>query len=173
MQPLLPEQLDFQQKAKVGLDIEGRWPIAELHALADLIQPNENDLKAHLHFDREGKYLVISGQVEAEVAFICQRCMQPMTTLLQADFKLAMITNESQAEDLPSCYEPLLVEEGKQSIAGLLEDELLLAMPLVPRHEQECSEYLQQQAQRMAEDADLAEQEKANNNPFAVLKDLL
>jgi len=173
MQSLLPEQLDFQQKAKAGLEIEGRWPIAELPALADLIQPNTGDLKAHLHFDREGKYLVINGQVEAEVEFICQRCMQPMVTLLKSDFKLAMIIKESQADDLPSCYEPLLVTGGKQSVAGLLEDELLLVMPLVPRHEQQCSEYMQQQAQQIAKDAELAEQEKANSNPFAALKDLL
>ncbi len=173
MQPLLPEQLDFQQKAKSGLDIEGRWPIAKLSRLAEVIQPNEGDLQAHLHFDREGKYLIVEGQVKASVEMACQRCMQPMPVDLQTDFKLAMVLNEEQAERLPSTYEPLLVTEGKQNVAQLLEDELLLVLPLVPRHEQQCSDYLQQQAQRMKQDAELAEQEKAKNNPFAALKDLL
>jgi uncharacterized metal-binding protein YceD (DUF177 family) len=58
------------------------------------------------------------------------------------------------------------------NLADVIEDELLLALPLVTVHEQDCSIYLQQQVQRQKKDAAVAAEQKVKNNPFAVLKDL-
>ena len=171
MQSLLPEYLDLIQKASLGCEIEGEWPVSRLDRLADLLLSDSAIVRARLSLGREGKLRFLKGDVSVSLEVTCQRCMQAMQLPLKSEFSLAMITDEVQADQLPEGYEPLLVEEGKTRLPAILEDELLLAMPLVAMHEHDCSEYLQQQKQA-AED-DQANAEKDKENPFSVLKDLL
>ena len=64
----------------------------------------------------------------------------------------------------------LLVDDENMSLPAVLEDEILLAMPLVAMHEYDCSDYLQKQKNRQQQDA---EKKQEKENPFSVLKDLL
>jgi len=52
----------------------------------------------------------------------------------------------------------------------MLEEELLLGLPLVPMHEFDCSDYLQQQLSDQQNEVEVSEEKE---NPFSVLKDLL
>ncbi len=170
MQSILPEHLDFIQKADLGCEIRGKWPVKRLNRLMDLLLNDSGELDAKLKFDRAGKLRSISGSVSAKVEVTCQRCMQPMSLELEADIKLGLITDEEQADRLPEGYDPCLVNDEDSSLADLLEEELLLVMPLVAMHEEGCSDYLQEQKKRrQIEEESKSEKE----NPFSVLKDLL
>lgn len=170
MQSILPEQLDVIQKAKFGAEIQGIWPVSKLQRLSELLLDSNADLRAELNFVQQGHLRLLNGCVAADLNVKCQRCMQPMTLTLQTEFKLGLICKESQADGLPEGYEPYLVEGDSENIPLMLEEELLLAMPLVAMHEHDCSNYLQQQRSRQElEDS----QPKENKNPFAGLKDLL
>ena len=102
----------------------------------------------------------------------CQRCMQPMSYTLQTQLNLALIKDDAQADALADEFEPLLLEAEEMNLPTVIEDELLLALPLVLVHEHDCSDFLQQQAQQQIEDAAKAAEQKVKSNPFAVLKDL-
>ena len=173
MQSTLPEYLDLIQKAKLGAEIKGQWPINKLDRLTDQLAGDDGQLSAELTLGKQDKVYFMKGSVSVTFQVICQRCLQVMDLPLSAEINLALITDQRQEEKLPEDVEPLLVEEGKVCLPDILQDELLLAMPLVPMHNADCSEYLQQQAQRKVEEADQEKPEKDKQNPFSVLKDLL
>ena len=170
MQSILPEHLDVIQKAKFGAEIQGSWPVSKLQRLSQLLLEKGGDLQAELKFSQNGHLRLIDGKVSAELKVTCQRCMQPMSLLLNTDIKLGLICKEAQAEGLPEGYEPYLVEGDSENIPLILEEELLLAMPLVAMHEHDCSEYLHKQRQQQELEVD---QEDEKENPFSALKDLL
>lgn len=170
---LLPEYLDFEQKAKKGLEIAGSWPLNRLNRLSDMLVADDGDIHAELVFGHKDRVLHVSGKVSATLKVTCQRCLNPMDLPLETEFSLALIHDESRADRLPEGYEPLLLEDEPMSVPHLLEDELLLAMPLVPVHAAECSDYLQQQEVRQTAEQVQNETEKEKQNPFAVLKDLI
>jgi uncharacterized protein len=102
-------------------------------------------------------------QAQTRVALQCQRCLQPMHEALQVDRWFRFVDNEDEAARLDEESEDdVLVVSRAFDLAELLEDELILALPIVPRHEQ-CPEPLPLPA-----DDDDAEEEAAPN-PFAAL----
>ena len=63
-------------------------------------------------------------------------CLQPMRVELKRESSLAVVKDKSALEGLPASYEPLLLAEQEHvSLLDLLEDELILAIPLAPLHE--------------------------------------
>lgn len=170
MKQTLPVQLNFRQKAKTGFEIQGKWPIKQLKRLNESLLSNDGDIQAELKFGFAGHIPFIEGHISAELQLKCQRCMQPMQHSVDNDFKLGLVLNEEQMNKLPDDFEPYLVEEDNNHLPDMLEDELLLALPLVAMHEFECSEYANAQD---AQQNDEVEPLKEKENPFSVLKDLL
>jgi uncharacterized protein len=66
---------------------------------------------------------------------ICQRCLGPVKIALHAEPHLAWVKTDEALAALPEEYDPLLSADGRVALADLVADELLLALPLVPRHE--------------------------------------
>lgn len=172
MHPLIPEFLDFVQKADHGARVKGVWPAARMQRFAALLLDDSVDVQVDLQFGRHGKFRTLSGVLSADLTVTCQRCLQAMQYPLQANINLALISDEAAADELPPEFEPLLLETDEMNLAAVIEDELLLALPLVLSHEHDCSNFLQQQVQRQKQEAAQAAEQKVKNNPFAVLKDL-
>ena len=81
------------------------------------------------------------------------------------EFKFALVNSEEDFELLPEEFEPYLLAGEEQSIIDLVEDELLLSLPMVTVHENACSDYLASQ-----EKAIMAAKEA--EHPFAALRAL-
>jgi uncharacterized protein len=90
---------------------------------------------------------------------VCQRCLQPMAVPLELDSKLRFVADEAQAEALDEhSEEDVLALTAALDLHELVEDELILALPLVPRHDH-CPNALATAAEPVAEQA----------HPFAAL----
>jgi uncharacterized protein len=76
----------------------------------------------------------LSGQLETRVTLVCQRCLAPLKLPLTVPVRLGLVRSERQAERLPEEYDPVLAPAEGVAIAELVEDELILALPLVPLH---------------------------------------
>jgi DUF177 domain-containing protein len=170
MNQTLPVHLNFAQKAKIGFEIQGKWPIKQLKRLVESLMSEQGDIEVELKFDRVGPVPFIVGHVMTELQLKCQRCMQAVPHNVDIQFKLGLVQNEAQMERLPDEFEPYLLEEENNHLPDMLEDELLLALPLVAMHEFDCSDYLQQQ---LSEQQDKVETVEERENPFSILKDLL
>ena len=83
--------------------------------------------------DAAGRILV-EGTVAATLRLRCERCMGLLDLPVQSSFVLAVVAGLDEAARLPEDYEPLLPEDTTVDPAALVEDELLLAVPAVPRH---------------------------------------
>ena len=99
---------------------------------------------------------------------MCQRCLEPMVHGVTAEALFGIVSSAEDAEQLPERYEPLIVAERSLFVADLVEDELLLSLPLVPKHaEKDCPA-----AQRLAQANEEAGEAEDKVNPFAVLSRL-
>lgn len=137
-----PRRVDVQALAAHHAAIEGVTPLAELPRLCD---PNDNptatvNWRAHgSRRERPGADPMVHLHLEAStrVVRVCQRCLEPMPIALEIDRRLRFVRSEAEAERLDvESDEDVLALEPTLDVLELIEDELLLELPLVPRHEQ-------------------------------------
>jgi len=83
--------------------------------------------------DRQG-FRYLKGEVDADVKLQCQRCLQPMDYHVKAEFLLSPVHDEKEETKLPVVYEDLYLAQPELALLNIIEDELLLALPLVPKH---------------------------------------
>ena len=171
MSSRLPDFVDPWRMADLGRSFSGKVAIAELPRLAKAVLESQGEAELELAFDRDGqKRARLQGFVKATLALQCQRCLGPMRVPLESELSLVLVESMDEAERLPEHYDPLLLEEPRIRLLDIVEDELLLSMPQVPRHNPgECGS-----GQRYESEPDLAEQEESteNDSPFAVLAEL-
>ena len=166
MQNKLPESVDFLKQVERNACYEGTWPVSRFERLAEIINDHGGEVAARLRFGISAGTRCLDGKVEAELELRCERCLDPVKHRIESDFRFGLITSEDEAELLPKEYEPLLVTESEQSLIDLVEDELLLSLPIVARHDEECSEILRKH--KIENDA-----QQDTHRPFAALKDLM
>jgi uncharacterized protein len=163
----LPERIDPLHLADHHVRLAGHLPVAHLRRLCEALCSTGGEISISAEFGHdESRQRVVHLVVVAPVQFTCQRCMQPMAMQMSVDETLGIVSNEAEAERLGSRYEPLLVgadAQGRASLLEIVEDELLLRVPMIPRHEADA-------ACRPGPDPD--EGRARRESPFAVLKAL-
>ncbi|CAK0765211.1 23S rRNA accumulation protein YceD [Gammaproteobacteria bacterium] len=133
-----PELIDPFRLADQEREIRGTYPLAKLDRLIPSLHSPEGEVVFALHFGRDLESKpVIHGQVTTKLSLICQRCLTPMWFLIDCPVFLGIVQSMSEADRLPEEAEPLLVTETLVSIQELIEDELILALPIVATHEME------------------------------------
>jgi uncharacterized protein len=138
--------------------------------LAEALLTTEGDAVYELACDRdEQRRARLRGSVDAELTVMCQRCMGPMRLPVHADFLLAVVKGEAEAERLPDDYDALLLSEDRLQLSNVIEDELLLALPVAPLHA--ADECRVDPGKWAAKDTE-PETASGRENPFAVLAGL-
>ena len=160
----IPEHVDPFRYAEQSLGIDGIVKIADMQRL-NVLESTENDrVKADLQFGRDEQGVVfLKGHLESKLTLQCQRCMEPFTYEIISDFILGIINTLDEANALPEQYEPAMAKEGSLALRELIEDEIILNLPIIPRHEPEdCKVKLPV--------ADAGWEQGKGENPFHVLK---
>ncbi len=129
-----PDWVNPQRAASANRRFAGRMPVRSLKRAAGLLASDSGDLGFVLEFgfDRFGQ-IVVRVRVFGEVALLCQRTLEPYLERIDSSSEVALIAREEAAERLPDDYEPMVCAEDRLALARLVEEELLLALPLVPR----------------------------------------
>lgn len=163
----LPEQVDPLRLARQGAELHGRIPLSRMGRLAESLCDAPGDADVVMRFELgEGGIGLLRGEAHARVSVICQRCLEPMPIRLDAEFAFGLVESEPQAERLEAEYEPLLVGDAPLRISELVEDELILALPIVSLHDlPACPAAGHLAASGPAEHS-------ADTNPFAILETL-
>ncbi|NOX93442.1 MAG: hypothetical protein GXP18_13605 [Gammaproteobacteria bacterium] len=160
-----------------GRTLEGRLPISSLPRLLPLLATDEQssteqgDVEYLLEFGvDEGKSPRITGWVKATLPLMCQRCMETMGFPVLTRTRLGIVSSRAAAQQLPECYDPLLVLDAEITVASIIEDELILALPQVAVHnDEECP---QGEAFLNIGDGQEDATTMRRENPFAVLSRL-
>jgi len=157
----LPLTVDPVKDAQQRIDYDGYYTASQLARLAAQVTLS-------FYIDPQ-KLVVMKGQVQVDVELECQRCGEPFKQTLECHFMYSPVANWDQADDLPEIYEPIEFNEfGEIDLLGAVEDELILALPLVPMHS---SEHCEVSAHEQVF-GELPEELAKKPNPFAVLANL-
>lgn len=169
----LPVHIDPLRMAETRRLLQGHVDLAEMARLGDALLGNDGSVAVSLEFgiDEEG-IRFMRGHLRTDVTLECQRCLEAMQYAIDSTFALAMVRSAAEAEALPSHYEPLQLDGQPLFLRDVIEDELLLALPIVPRHaREECGVTLNDaDAPADSEREDTGRDEK--DNPFSVLAGL-
>ena len=135
--------LNMQAFAEAGVPLIGATPLQKLERLAQEISGSQPDLIVNWQAVPELR-VGSAGQADiwmqltanTTLPLTCQRCMGPVQTALQTDQWYRFVASEdiAMAED-DAADEDLLVLTPQFDLMEVLEDELLMALPLVPMHE--------------------------------------
>ena len=173
----LPKTFDPRKLARQGLQFTGSLALKQFDRLVASLADDQGEVKVSLHFYMsEDHRVVLEGRVEAELQVICQRCLDVAQLPVSAEFNLMGVLSDDQAKSLPEDFDPLMLQEEPMALVPLLEEELLLSLPLVAYHPPEVCQVQQSFTTESESDArSLAAQVKEKRqrqNPFSVLAGL-
>lgn len=169
-----PLRLDVQVLARRAGTLDGEWPQAAMSRLLASQDALPSDAPApSVRWQARGELRRMTGgpaevwlqlQARTEVSLQCQRCLMPLRQALEVQRSFRFVADEAEAERQDEdSDEDVLVLSRSLNLSELVEDELILALPIVPRHEA-CPQPLP--------GADPAEDTAPLANPFAVLQAL-
>jgi len=149
----------------------GSMPLVRMERLRPLLANPSGEARfvAGFEFDAQGRVTILL-QVEASLPLICQRSLEPYLEPVHRRSLLGVIESMAEEALMPENYEPVLVEHGRLAMLELVEDELLLGLPEVPRNlelEEVCWQALD------SETADSGRGAASTQQPFAGLAEQL
>ena len=161
-----PEQISPYQWAANGTSIEQTLPISRFERAQSMLIDQQGELTIDLQFGvDEANTAFLRGELKANVSLQCQRCMEPAPTPIKSQFKIGLVHSEEEGDRLPEEYDPLIADERDFSLLRLVEDELILAIPVVTSHPKEvCG------ATHFLQDPTILEEKR--ENPFQILEQL-
>ena len=136
----LPHFVDPRKMANQGAHLQGDIPFAELPRLAKAVL-KAGEMQVEVAFNRdEEQRTVVEGKYSLAVTMTCQRCLQPVVETIGGDIRVGVVWDENRAAELPKWLDPWLLEDDTGDLYRMLEDEFLLALPIIPAHdESECN----------------------------------
>lgn len=133
---LLPGSVDALKLCQQGVKISGFLPLVQLQRLSSQLYLAEGNVQAVLSFGMdEQSRKTVNGHLEAVLPLVCQRCLERLDVAVTSEFSLALVWNDDQAAQLPRTLDPVLMEGEEFDVPQIVEEELLLALPLVAVHE--------------------------------------
>lgn len=164
----LPEHIDPLHLADAAVQLAGDLPVARLQRLKAMLASEDGSVQVTAGFgvDEQGRR-VLELKVTANLEMTCQRCMGRVAVPVAVEATLELVPEESADHAASERYEPLFVSRDRMSLAEIVEDELLLQLPMIPRHEDGDAACLP-----AAGNEDGQERDAARENPFAVLATL-
>jgi uncharacterized protein len=148
----------------------GTVPLKRMKRLGRLIEDVDGEAAFEATFGiDEDRRPVIGLEVSAALSLMCQASLEPYVAHVERQSTLGVIESEAEMERLAPDVDPVLADEGRLALAELVEDELILALPQVPRNPAiEPVTYRSGGAEQ--ELAAAEEEDEKRENPFAVLK---
>ena len=148
-------------------------PLSELPRVSHELSANDGEAKGHVRFSRQLGQAVADLEVNAQPEVVCQRCMQPMRWPVKLKSRVALVSDYDSADRVPEGMEVFLVEADSVSVRDLVVEEIMLALPNVPRHE-EGSDCAGRTLTLPGQDVEPDEPDDAQvQKPFAQLGELL
>jgi uncharacterized protein len=162
----LPEVLDAWRMVAARRGFEGTLPLSSMARLRDSLSDDAGEVRYRIEFDRDAFHVpYVEVSAEAALPLTCQRTLERFLHPVQVVQRLALLPADADVEaaeaGLPPGYEPLpLPADGSLRPVELVEDELILAVPVVP---------ISPGGDALEQDWPATEEELAQASPFAAL----
>ncbi len=169
---LIPAYVDVRKAFQQELEVTGSVEIERLPRVREAAASDKVQIAIRLRFatDRSGQKQ-IEGELTGSLEMTCQRCLAPAEVKLQESIKLALLVSEDQINGLDPEWDPWICIEPKLELADLVEEQMMLALPIVHLHEdRSCIQnlgYVREDDEEISQSA-----EKETDNPFSILQQL-
>ena len=161
--------LDVRAACRSGAVESGEVPLSALPRCRDMA-PEDGMLAYRVgFFESQGvQPLAAEVRIETALALECARCREAVVTPVASASQIRFVFSEDQAEHVEAQAEPVILgREGRVRLLDLLEDEVLMAVPLMPVHDRPCAPIEPGRAYESGELAEPVDEER--ENPFAAL----
>jgi len=112
--------------------LERRLGLPQLPRLGEAGALDGTHVQARLEFGTFEGHATIEVRAEGEVFLACQRCLKPCACAVDEEASLVVVASDT--DEVPGGYEPLLGEPERLSVVEVIEEQVLLGLPLVPMH---------------------------------------
>jgi uncharacterized protein len=162
-----------ETRASVALERAYRFtaalPVAQCPRLAgEVVDADTTSLQVDLQADRGSGWPRLHGSIEGSVTLACQRCGKSFAYALRLAPDLRLVFSEAEERSALADAEPLLIEDDRLRLRQIVEEEVLLALPMLAR-----CESCENEVNRMPASSTQASEQEApapRDNPFAALK---
>lgn len=159
MKPIIINNLEFSTKHE---KLAGEISLSDCSRLYEQL-PKKDQSNVHIKYNLIGHNNKLQApgldlNIDAAFHVTCQRCLEPMPITLSLAFHYLISEAESEPDNDTDDYDWLELSNN-MNVNDLIEDELLLALPIAPVHAHQCT------GQKM--------QSGAAANPFSILKDII
>jgi uncharacterized protein len=179
MSPGPADQVNAKELSARGAVIERHLDLPQLERVAQAGGLPGTRVDAQLRFGAFEGRTTVDVRVEGTAVLECQRCLRPCEIAVDESALVAVVREET--DDVPGGYEPFVGMPEQLSLSALIEEQVLLALPLVPAHAAGSPQCLPSAAEAMpmapASAVEPAASEEAavekKQTPFANLRELL
>ena len=162
---MLPKLVDPRRLAEQRVHYREKIAVSELPRVG-LVTETTSEIAVDLAFSLDEQHRIrVAGKISGSVDLVCQRCMDLVETRFNQAVDLLVVWSDAQSKAVPKYLDPWQVGE-TANLHELIEDEILLALPVVARHEPgECEAPAIPAGEWVVE-------EEGRQRPFEILKDL-
>ncbi len=127
---------DLETLGERGAVLSGELRVAELTRLAASLHADcDAAVTVALRFGQtaDGR-LTMQSAFEATLPLTCQRCLEPVEQVVDETIDWIVVGSETEAGHVADEFEPLVLADDRVQMATLVEDELIVSLPMAPRH---------------------------------------
>ncbi len=170
----LPLEVDPIRLATREEHLQGTIPLKQMKRLINALSSKEGEVYIDVEFSVDiNRVVILAGEIKTETKLICQRCMKEMDLPIALDFQLAFVRSEAEMERLPEGYEATLIDNTTMMLSDIIEDEILLALPPIPKHlDDSCSSDAITEAWNSQQTPEPNTESVERENPFDILASL-
>lgn len=115
--------------------LDGELNLADLPRVVEVLADVSGKAVISLQFLRDIDHrVVIKGRISLTAVVECQRCGEPLALALDHTTDMSPVITDDQAAHVPKEYDPLVTHGEPLNVLAVVEDEILLALPMVPKH---------------------------------------
>ncbi len=165
----LPKRLDAIRFVDNETVLSGSLDVNLFERFQEAVEGVNGPVAYKLAFQRDAEdHMIIDGKCSTKATMVCQRCLDAVVLEVRGEFQLGLAFSDEKAKHLPKQYEPAIMDHnGNIDPWELVEDELILALPMFAYHADGQCEIKQPKA-----DTEQVEVTEKDDNPFAVLQQL-
>jgi uncharacterized protein len=133
MSPGPADQVNAKELSARAAVVERRLELAQLERVTEAGGLPGTRIDAQLRFGTFEGRTTVDVRVDGVTVVACQRCLQPCANAVDESALVMVVRDEDEV--VPGGYEPFVGTPEHLSLTALIEEQVLLAMPLVPTHE--------------------------------------
>ena len=129
----IPQKIQASVAVAQSQRYMGELLVRDLPRLAEALADDSGSLQVEIVATRVSRRAAMVGNIQGQVNLQCQRCDQPYAFSLKTAVDLRLVSSDEEEKQLLKDCEPYWVHDDKLQLHEMIEDETLLALPMLPR----------------------------------------